>query len=119
MSGRSRALGPASAARSRPGAADPAVYEENFGVFGAGKVWQQLRRKAFVVARCTVEHLMYSMELSGVVREHKCRTTIVEVGAERPLDRVNREFRATRPNELWWPTLPTSRPGPASSTLPS
>jgi hypothetical protein len=95
------------------------VYEENFGVFGARKVWQQLRRKAFVVARCTVEHLMYSMELSGVVREHKCRTTIVEVGAERPLDRVNREFRATRPNELWWPTLPTSRPGPASSTLPS
>jgi hypothetical protein len=39
------------------------VYEENFGVFGARKVWQQLRRKAFVVARCTVEHLMYSMEL--------------------------------------------------------
>jgi transposase InsO family protein len=77
------------------------VYEENFGVYGARKVWRQLRREAFGVARCTVERLMRSMGLSGVVRGRKCRTTIAEDGAERPFDRVNREFQATRPNELW------------------
>jgi transposase InsO family protein len=77
------------------------VYEQNFGVYGARKVWRQLGREAFVVARCTVERLMRSMGLSGVVRGRKCRTTIAEEAAERPLDRVNRQFAASRPNELW------------------
>jgi transposase InsO family protein len=77
------------------------VYEENFGVYGARKVWRQLRREAFAVARCTVERLMRSLGLQGVVRGRKCRTTIADDGAERPLDRVNRHFAASRPNELW------------------
>jgi putative transposase len=77
------------------------VYEENFGVYGARKVWRQLGREEIVVARCTVERLMRSMGLSGVVRGRKCRTTIADEGAQRPLDRVNRQFRASRPNELW------------------
>ena len=77
------------------------VYEENFGLYGARKVWRQLGREAFVVARCTVERLMRSMGLSGVVRGRKCRTTIADDGAQRRLDRVNRQFQATRPNELW------------------
>jgi transposase InsO family protein len=77
------------------------VYEENFRVYGARKVWRQLRREAFEVARCTVERLMHSLGLQGVVRGRKCRTTIADEMAERPLDRVNRQFHASRPNELW------------------
>jgi transposase InsO family protein len=77
------------------------VYEENFGVYGARKVWRQLRREAFAVARCTVERLMRVLGLQGVVRGRKWRTTIADDRAARPLDRVNRQFQATRPNELW------------------
>ena len=77
------------------------VHEENFQVYGARKVWRQLHREAFVMARCSVERLMRAMSLSGVVRGRKCRTTIPSDGVERPLDRVNRQFQASRPNELW------------------
>jgi putative transposase len=77
------------------------VHAENFGVYGARKVWRQLGREDIVVARCTVERLMRSLGLQGVVRGRKCRTTIAEEGAERPLDRVNRQFEANRPNQLW------------------
>ena len=77
------------------------VHEENFGVYGARKVWRQLGREDIVTARCTVERLMRSLGLQGVVRGRKCRTTIADDRAERPLDRVNRQFVATRPNQLW------------------
>jgi putative transposase len=77
------------------------VYEQNFDVYGARKVWRQLKREDFVVARCTVERLMRSLGLQGVVRGRKCRTTIGDESAARPLDRVNRQFAATRPNQLW------------------
>ena len=77
------------------------VFEENFGVYGARKVWRQLGREDFAVARCTVERLMRSLGLQGAVRGRKCRTTIADDSTERPLDRVNRQFRASRPNQLW------------------
>ena len=77
------------------------VYEENFGVYGARKVWRQLGREDIEAARCTVERLMRSLGLQGVVRGRKCRTTFTDDNAARPLDRVNRQFVATRPNELW------------------
>ena len=77
------------------------VHEDNFSVYGARKVWRQLGREDVVVARCTVERLMRSLGLQGVVRGRKCRTTIADESAERPLDRVNRQFEATRPNQLW------------------
>jgi len=77
------------------------VCEENFGVYGARKVWRQLGRESFVVARCTVERLMRVLGLQGVVRGRRCRTTIPDDSAARPLDRVNRRFVASRPNELW------------------
>lgn len=77
------------------------VHEENFGVYGARKVWRQLGREDVAVARCTVERLMRSLGLQGVVRGRKCRTTIGDESAARPLDRVNRQFVATRPNQLW------------------
>ena len=77
------------------------VYEENFGVYGARKVWRQLGREGIAVARCTIERLMHELGLHGVVRGRKRRTTIPNDLAERPLDRVNRQFQASRPNQLW------------------
>ena len=77
------------------------VYDENFEVYGARKVWRQLNREDVAVARCTVERLMRSLSLQGVVRGSKCRTTIADDGAARPLDHVNRQFHASRPNQLW------------------
>ncbi len=70
-------------------------------VYGADKVWKQLNREGIAVARCTVERLMKQLGLRGVRRGKRVRTTIPEVSAPRPLDRVNRQFKADRPNQLW------------------
>jgi len=77
------------------------VWGENFRVYGTRKVWRQLRREGLPVARCTVERLMGRLGLRGVVRGRRCRTTIPADIAERPLDRVQRQFTAARPNQLW------------------
>jgi putative transposase len=77
------------------------VYEENFRVYGVRKVWRQLLREGTVVARCTVARLMRAMGLQGVVRGKRVRTTISNAAAPCPLDHVNRQFKAPRPNALW------------------
>jgi transposase InsO family protein len=77
------------------------VYDENFQVYGARKVWRQLNREQIAVARCTVERLMRCLGLQGVVRGRSCRTTVSDDAAERPADLVKRQFTATRPNQLW------------------
>jgi putative transposase len=77
------------------------VYEENFRVYGVRKVWRQLLREGTAVARCTVARLMRTMGLQGVVRGKRVRTTISNAAAPCPLDRVNRQFKAPRPNALW------------------
>ncbi|AYO84724.1 IS3 family transposase [Methylobacterium brachiatum] len=77
------------------------VFEENFHVYGVRKVWRQLGREGIAVARCTVARLMRVMGLKGVVRGKKVRTTIPDPAAACPLDRVNRQFKAPRPNALW------------------
>ncbi len=77
------------------------VWDENRGVYGARKVWRQLQRERRTVARCTVERLMRSMGLKGVVRGRRWRTTIADPAADRPADRVQRPFKAQRPNPLW------------------
>jgi putative transposase len=77
------------------------VYEENFRVYGVRKVWRQLLRDGIAVARCTVARLMRTMGLQGVVRGKKVRTTVSNAAAPCPLDRVNRQFKAPRPNALW------------------
>ena len=77
------------------------VFEENFSVYGVRKVWRQLRREGFAVARCTVARLMRAMGLKGAVRGKPVRTTISGGPARCPLDRVNRQFQAPRPNALW------------------
>ena len=77
------------------------VYEENFRVYGVRKVWRQLLREGIAVARCTVARLMRKMGLQGVVRGKRVRTTISNAAAPCPLDHVNRQFKAPRPNALW------------------
>jgi len=77
------------------------VHEENFGVYGARKVWRQLLRDGVQVARCTVERLMKTMGLQGVVRGQRKKTTISDKATPCPLDKVNRQFAADRPNALW------------------
>ena len=77
------------------------LRESNRSVYGVRKVWHQLRREGFDVARCTVERLMREMGLEGVVRGRRLRTTIPDEAAHRPLDLVDRDFTASRPNELW------------------
>nr|WP_157201023.1 IS3 family transposase [Massilia sp. Root351] len=77
------------------------VWQANFQVYGAEKVWRQLRREKIEVARCTVERLMRRDGLRGVIRGKVVRTTIGDKAAPCPLDRVNRQFRADRPNQLW------------------
>ena len=77
------------------------VYDDNFGVYGARKLWRQLHREGIVVARCTVERLMGELGLQGVRRGKARRTTTPDATAPRPADLVERNFSATRPNQLW------------------
>ena len=78
------------------------VHTANLGVYGARKVWNELKREGTAVARCTVERLMRACGLRGIPREKTRKTTIGD-GAEtpRPADKVNRQFVATAPNQLW------------------
>ncbi len=77
------------------------VWEENFCVYGARKVWRQLRREGVNVARCTVERLMRRLGIRGVVRGQRPFTTISDPGQKRAPDLVKRDFTAMRPNQLW------------------
>jgi putative transposase len=77
------------------------VWAENFGVYGVRKVWRQLGREGIGVARCTVARLMRQMGLQGIVRGKTMRTTLSDKAVPCPLDKVNRDFRAPRPNALW------------------
>jgi|TARA_A100001391_G_C5033042_1_gene268846 transposase InsO family protein len=77
------------------------VFDENFRVYGVRKVWRQLQREGFGVARCTVARLMRSMGLQGIIRGKPIRTTISDKAAPSPVDRVNRQFRTPAPNRLW------------------
>ncbi len=77
------------------------VHASNYGVYGARKVWQQLRREGHPVARCTVERLMRTAGLVGVVRGKKIRTTITNPDHQRPGDLIRRDFTAGRPNRRW------------------
>ncbi|QSW11030.1 IS3 family transposase [Escherichia coli] len=76
------------------------VYDENHQVYGVRKVWRQLLREGIRVARCTVARLMAVMGLAGVLRGKKVRTTVSRK-AVAACDRVNRQFVAERPDQLW------------------
>lgn len=77
------------------------VWERNMRVYGADKVWRQLHREEHAVARCTVARLMQRMGIQGARRGKSVRTTVADTSAPCPLDHVNRQFKADRPNQLW------------------
>ena len=77
------------------------VWHANMQVYGAEKVWKQMNREDIAVARCTVERLMRRLGLEGARRGKTVRTTVPDTSAPCPLDRVNRQFQADRPNQLW------------------
>jgi transposase InsO family protein len=77
------------------------VWNANFQVYGADKVWKQMNREGLRVARCTVERLMKRMGLQGAMRGKVVRTTVPDPKAPCPLDLVNRHFKADRPDQLW------------------
>jgi len=77
------------------------VWNANRRVYGARKVWKQMNREGLPVARCTTERLMRDMGLRGAVRGRRVKTTVPDEMADRPLDLVDRDFAADRPNQLW------------------
>jgi len=77
------------------------VHEENYGVYGARKVWHELNRQGVPVARCTVERLMREAGLRGLLRDKSPRTTRPAPETARPGDLVERDFTAAGPNQLW------------------
>ncbi|MET0002692.1 MAG: IS3 family transposase [Candidatus Thiodiazotropha sp.] len=78
------------------------VWDENLQVYGVRKVWRQLKREGFDIARCTVERLMKQLGIQGISRGGaKCWTTIRDENQDKPSDLVNRQFVADRPNQLW------------------
>ena len=77
------------------------VFDANWQVYGVRKVWRQLRREGFDVARCTVARLMKAMGIQGVIRGKPQKTTIPDKKLPCPLDKVNRQFRVPAPNMLW------------------
>ncbi|GHJ40781.1 IS3 family transposase [Streptomyces sp. TS71-3] len=77
------------------------VHGESGGTYGARRIARALRRKGVAVARCTVERLMAELGLEGVIRGQRRRTTVSEPSAPRPPDLVDRDFTASRPDQLW------------------
>ncbi|KXG87245.1 transposase [Agrobacterium bohemicum] len=78
------------------------VFEQNFRVYGVRKVWWQLQREGFDIARCTVARLMRAMGRQGIIRGKPISMTIGDKTAPCPLDRVNRPCFAPAPNMLWF-----------------
>lgn len=77
------------------------VWREDFQVYGVRKVWRQLKRGRVAVARCTVERLMRDLGLRGAVRDRTVKATIPDETATPPPDLVDRDFNASRSNEVW------------------
>jgi len=76
------------------------MFDANFKVYGVRKVWRQMQREGFDIARCTVERLMRELDLQGVIRGKPVKTTVSDKPAPCPLDQVNRQFHAPAPNML-------------------
>ena len=77
------------------------VHQDNYGVYGARKVWLALNREGIPVARCTVERLMRELGLAGARRGKRRRTTVPDPAAARPADLVQRRFNRPAPDRLW------------------
>lgn len=91
------------------------VWAEQYCVYGARKLWRQLRRERIEAARCTVERLMRKLGLQGAVRGRAFTTTTVpDLAARRPADLVERRFSAGQPDQLWVADFTYVRPGRGS-----
>lgn len=77
------------------------VWDAHQQVYGPRTVWRQLRREGVRVPHCTVRPLMRVMGLQGVVRGRAWITTTADLASPRPTDLVDRQFTATRPNQIW------------------
>ena len=77
------------------------VWDQNYRVCGADKVWAQLNREGLAVVRCTIERLMRDLGIKGAVRGRRHRTTKSDPAVERPRDLVERAFSPAAPNLLW------------------
>ncbi len=77
------------------------IYDANYRVYGARKVWRELNRQGHAVARCTVERLMRELGITGAVRGRKVITTVANPAAARAPDLVDRNFVAAAPNRTW------------------
>ena len=77
------------------------IFNDNFRVYGVRKIWHQMRREGFDVARCTIASLMRDMNLEGVIIGKKIKTTIPDKAQPCPQDKVNRQFGVPAPNMLW------------------
>jgi putative transposase len=77
------------------------VYDENYQVYGADKIWTQLNREGVAVGRCRIERLMRRLGIAGAVRGRTVRTTIADQDRVRAADLVKRQFTAGAPNRLW------------------
>lgn len=77
------------------------IHAESGGTYGARRITRALRRKGANVARCTVERLMAELDIEGVIRGRRRRTTVLEPSAPRPPDLVDRDFTALGPDQLW------------------
>jgi putative transposase len=77
------------------------IHAENYGVYGARKIWHELHRRGVQVARCTVERLMREIGLRGLLRDKSPRTTRPAAETDQPRDLVKRDFTAVGPNQLW------------------
>ena len=101
--------------RSKQDATDRKKIKEAFDGsgkrYGARKIWYDLRRDGYDIARCTVERLMKAMEIQGVVRGQRPITTNPDTSQPCPDDKVNRDFTASMPNQLWVSDFTMSRVG--------
>lgn len=77
------------------------VFDDNWRVYGVRKIWHQLQREGYNVARCTVARLMKTMGLQGIIRGKPHKTTVPDKKSPCPLDKVNRQFKVPAPNRLW------------------
>ncbi|MBI1172344.1 IS3 family transposase [bacterium] len=98
------------------------IRDANWQVYGARKVWRQLRREGFDVARFTVAGLMKAMDIQGIIRGRPHKTTIPDKKLPCPMDKVNRQFRVPAANMLWVSEFSVATQGAASkpsNTQPS
>src|SRR2546423_15497975 len=76
------------------------VHADNYGVFGARKVWLVLHRQGIAVAPCTVERVMRQRGLRGAVRGRARPATVAHQRAHRPTDPVQRPRDVTDTHRL-------------------